>query len=219
VALSSLRQVCIHLYDPCEWELTFHPIELCKVTAAMLATLATDDGIREAILLYQDYFKSSESQPEMIEPEPSHSLKFAEMTKGASIGVDFEATLSPESLASNLGFKEGLPVCFNALRHRGGLTPWDPQYRELLASDPAHVQFDPIVLHPHQLAGVHAIIRKNFTLEPSPGQCTGMLIADEVGLGKTFLTATLIAFLMTILRGQGKYPLPPILCEFYRFAC
>jgi len=179
----------------------------------MLASLATEEGIREVILLYQDYYASIDSQPEMIEPEPAHNIKFASLDKGASCGCDFESTLSPESLASNLGFRNGLPIPFNHYRHKGGLTARDPNFKQLLNKD--KTLFDPIKLHWHQLSAAHAIIRKLFTAESQPDHCTGVLIADEVGLGKTFLIATVIAFLITIVNREEGYPLPPIIGMCY----
>jgi len=183
--------------------------ELCKVTNAMLQSLATEEGIREVILLYHDFYASIDSQPEMIEPEPAHDIKFATHAKGAACGCDFESTLSPESLASNLGFKDGLPLPFNKYRHKGGLTPRDPKFQALFFANPS--LFDLIALHWHQLAGLHAIVRKLFTAEPQPDHCRGILLADEVGLGKTYLLAAFIAFLVTLLNREPTFPLPPII--------
>jgi TATA-binding protein-associated factor len=79
---------------------------------------------------------------------------------------------------------------------------------------------EPLALHWHQLAGVHAIMRMNFTKNPvsSDHRC-GMLIADEVGLGKTFQAATTIAFLSDLVMCQKlsqsqPVTFPPIIRKF-----
>jgi hypothetical protein len=70
----------------------------------------------------------------------------------------------------------------------------------------------PFVPHWHQLAGAHAIIRKVFASESNKDACTGMLIADDVGLGKTCLATLVIAFLAdAVLCQRKKRPGPPLL--------
>lgn len=73
-----------------------------------------------------------------------------------------------------------------------------------------------LYLHWHQLCGVHAVVRINFTETPAPNRCCGVLIADDVGLGKTFQAAATIAFLSELymrqmLRRSKSVPLPPII--------
>ena len=55
-----------------------------------------------------------------------------------------------------------------------------------------------------------------FDEKPAPGKCLGVLIADEVGLGKTFQAATAIAFFLDVvirqeIRKNGPTPDPPII--------
>ena len=68
-----------------------------------------------------------------------------------------------------------------------------------------------ISLQWHQLVGVHAIFRKVFSSKPDPGCCTGTLLADEVGLSKTYEAITTMAILSNLVMRQkhsGLKPLP-----------
>lgn len=121
--------------------------------------------------------------------------------------------MTSDQLSTNLGFSEGLPiVLFNKYRHRAGLTPWSAEYPDCLDPEGPHKdELDPIKLHWHQLAGVHAMVRKLIVEQDGP-ECCGILLADEVGLGKTFQAITMIAFLSDLVIRQGfKLPPPPMI--------
>lgn len=119
--------------------------------------------------------------------------------------------MSPHRLATNLGFKNLLPAYFNTHRHRGGITPWDNSdlFKGAIEANP---DMSPIALHWHQLAGVHAIIRKTFSKKAKPGATCGVLVTDEVGLGKTFQAGAMIALLSDLVRRQEQeLELPPMI--------
>lgn len=141
-------------------------------------------------------------------------FKFAEVTDGADPGVEVEALMSPAVLARNLGFSPEtmLPPVFNHYRHTGGLNSWDEPSAFNDANPENLESLEPFTLHWHQLAGVHALIRMTFTPEPAPGHCTGVLVADDVGLGKTFQAITVIAVLAALIHCQStvKSKTPPI---------
>lgn len=133
------------------------------------------------------------------------------------LGVEAEASKTPEALALSLGFTlNHLPLLFKSHRHKSGLNSWDPMNDELFipAAASHNADMEPISLHWHQLAGVHAIVRNNFSDQPESILPCGALVADEVGLGKTFQAATVIAFLADVVMRQklGK-PLPPIIVK------
>jgi len=109
-----------------------------------------------------------------------------------------------------------IPILFNTHRHVGGVTPWDDstafQDVDRLKTDK---EFTPNALRWHQLAGVHAILRRFMSEEPSHAR-PGILIADEVGLGKTLQSLATIAWLTECAGRQsneGGSPLPPFLSE------
>ena len=123
--------------------------------------------------------------------------------------------MSPTQLAENLGLIDGVPLLFNNFRRVDGLNPWKSPEAFVENDENTPFLMD-LNLHWHQLVGVHAVIRKCFTKEPSPNFCTGVLISDEVGLGKTYQAATVIAFLADAALRQiaTVQVIPPILREW-----
>lgn len=180
--------------------------------------MAKEQDVADIINLYNDFFNNSVDDDDadpIIDAKPPLSIPFGD---SGDSGVEVELSMTPEQLAHNLGFRTGLPILFNDTRHTGGLTPWRAatrhlfQEKDILRRDPAIV---PLTLHWHQLAGIHAIIRKLFTAEAATSsEVLGVLIADEVGLGKTFQIATTISFLIDLVHCQANHlPLPPIISK------
>lgn len=190
----------------------------------MLKTLISEDDKAEIIGLYVDFFSgpAAEDSVPLDDQHATLGVQFGEKDGGQTdLGVEFEANLPPDVLASNLGFSKNLPLLFNEYRHKGGLTAWQPENEalfnpELAAENP---DMEPLNLYWHQIAGLHSIIRSNFTSEPARNTTHGCLVADEVGLGKTFLSAMVIAFLTDIVTRQSmmkasigeSVKLPPLL--------
>jgi hypothetical protein len=192
----------------------------------MLKMLISEDDKAEIINLYLDFFSGPaiEDSVPLDDQHATLGIQFGEKDGGhTDLGVEFEANLPPDVLASNLGFLKNLPLLFNEYRHKGGLTPWQPENEalfnpELAAENP---DMEPLNLYWHQIAGLHAIIRANFSSEPARNTTHGCLVADEVGLGKTFLSAMVIAFLTDIVTRQSmmkdsigeSVKLPPLLSK------
>ena len=130
--------------------------------------------------------------------------------------MEEEATMTLGEVMRNLGFGEkGLPFSFNQYRHTAGFSPWNLDHRSLFqvpqGSQPSP-GIETLRLHSHQLSGVHAIIRRIFTKTPDANNCRGMLIADEVGLGKTFEACTILAFLSELsIKQSKKLTIPPMI--------
>lgn len=193
-------------------------LELFKIKLQDFKALATEDDLEDLKNVYAEYFLAdSESSLGSLESDPpliasnAQSVGLRDASGGEDIGVDEESTAGPGTLASRLGFiKNGLPHQFNPFRHRMGLTSWsNPSDFE----DASSKNLLPAALHWHQLAGVHSIIRHTFTAEAGEKKCSGMLICDEVGLGKTALVIATIAFLNQCLSSERKGLLPPVLGE------
>ena len=119
----------------------------------------------------------------------------------------------------------GLAPSMNPAFHEGGLTAWDVPGDFLATLTPTQPLSDlpagwlPQSLSWSQLVGVSAIVDRLFssTVGPSP---QGVLLADEVGLGKTAHSIALIAFLNQIIDGRGSTPPlsdPPIIREILIF--
>jgi hypothetical protein len=179
---------------------------MCKVTSKALSSLADEVDVTDVINLYHEFFTTNQDmEAVLLEDQPL--IKFGE-ADGADLGVESESGMSKDDLASNLGFLNGKLLLFNDYRHRAGLSSWtNPE-----AFVDGSTDLEPLNLFWHQLAGVHAIIRMNFHPTPSSTRVNGTLVADEVGLGKTFQAATVIVFLSDLVMRQslGKN-LPPII--------
>jgi TATA-binding protein-associated factor len=187
-----------------------------QVTAKGLAKLATPEQVAELLELYDQHFgQEMESTDELNTDEPQGVI-FGQPTEGADPGVDVEASMSSSQLASNLGFQQNgnMPFLFNTVRHSGGISSWSDEFKEAVRSHSGAL--DPFALQWHQLAGSHAVLRRVFSATPDPAHCTGMLLADDVGLGKTIQAATVMAVLseLSVQRERGL-AIPPLIREFW----
>lgn len=185
---------------------------ICKVNSHALSSLATQTDVTDIINLYHEFFSSNhDGEANSLVNEPQISISFGTAEEGADPGVEVESTMSPESLARDLGFREKplTPLLFNLYRHKGGLSPWSHPTAFNVNSGG---DLEPLTLFWHQLAGVHAIIRMNFRPSRNSSLCNGTLVADEVGLGKTFQAATVVVFLADLVQRQSmRHPMPPII--------
>ncbi|PPQ93015.1 hypothetical protein CVT25_006099 [Psilocybe cyanescens] len=188
-----------------------------KLNTSALKSLASQEDIEDLVNLYEDFFNTPDPLDSVAlqDQHPITALKVGGFDDGADLGVEVESKMTPEELARNLGFPPSrLPIPFNLYRHKGGITPWDSSHPNQIKPELAQndSQMEPISLHWHQLAGVHALMRMNWTAKANTTRPCGALIADEVGLGKTFQAATVIAFLSDVaMRQKLSRPLPPLL--------
>lgn len=193
---------------------------MCKVNNQALSSLATDVDVTDVINLYHEFFTTNqEGEANSFVDEAQLSITFGTAEEGADPGVEVESSMSREILSLNLGFRNELPLLFNTIRHKGGLSPWThPATFENRSDDP---DLEPLSLFWHQLAGAHAIIRMNFHPTQDSSRCNGTLIADEVGLGKTFQAITVIVILAELVIRQIKNMSPPPLISSFslQFFC
>ncbi|KAF8871323.1 P-loop containing nucleoside triphosphate hydrolase protein [Infundibulicybe gibba] len=180
------------------------PGRLCKTNQVALKNLATEEDVNDLELIYAEYLNEVESDLPALNAEPILPFNLQEV-EGGDLGMEQESHMEPDILASRLGFQHGLPIQFGSHRHpTGAANVWDDP--AVFESSP---DLQPLKLHWHQLAGVHSIIRNTFTQLPDDIGCSGVLICDDVGLGKTALAITLIGFLNQYLRSPEQPP--PIL--------
>lgn len=186
---------------------------LLKSNLTALKGLATEEDLAQLMRIYDEYFDiEADGELRVIDEDAMSTYSSGDFdTQGGDLGMEVEWNLDPEMLAEALGFlRKSLPHQFTTIRHAAGANEWqNPQRFE----GPENLSnLKPLTLHWHQLAGVHSIIRNIFTKKRKSKHCTGMLIADEVGLGKTALAISVIAFLNQSARVQDKgEELPPIL--------
>jgi hypothetical protein len=184
----------------------------CKITARALANLATEEDVSDLLNVYHEYFESNfEDEDEPAIPDVLPEREQLNSDEG-DFGMEAEASMKYVSLLYQFGFPTGLPAQFNSRRHRSGVTPWeDPApFKE----ERIPVGLDKLTLHWDQLAGVHSILRSLFTKEKDATHTPGVLVGDEVGLGKTAQAITLIAFLNQSILGHNRH-IPRVLGEFF----
>ncbi|EAU81754.1 hypothetical protein CC1G_13117 [Coprinopsis cinerea okayama7 len=177
-----------------------------------LAQLATANDVAELLDLYDSLFgEATDSAPELAGGSLS-GVRFGQPADGADPGVEVESGMTPAQLFHNLDFDGGTPFLFNKERHRDGLNPWDVDFDSIRSDTPSTLE--PLKLHWHQGAGVHSIVRHIFHKKPSPSHPSGILLADDVGIGKTIQSSATVAFLANLaLRQERGLSLPPIIRE------
>jgi hypothetical protein len=183
--------------------------------------LATAEEVDELGHLYDEFFNTPNDVCLDVVQSTSN-ITFGNPFEGADPGVEVECLMQGEDLANGLGFtKSGLPILFNPVRHVMGMTAWDRKHRKAFADaniDDLDPMLEKLTLHWHQLAGVHAVVRKIFTSEASVDNCTGILLADEVGLGKTMQSLAVVAFLIDLMARQERAtPYPPLVRKFFPY--
>jgi len=82
--------------------------------------------------------------------------------------------------------------------------PWDDQSIFNVSKNriPSHLSI--LGLHWHQLAGIHSIVCTIFIATEDLSHPCGVLIGDEVGLGKTAQAIGVIAFLNMVIFLQSE---------------
>jgi TATA-binding protein-associated factor len=186
---------------------------LCKVSKSALKSLASQEDISHIVDMYDECLNplSGDTSQLASQLDTSISVKFGAPLDGVDPGVELEAFVPPDIISKSLGFRNGIPLLFNPYRHKGGVTPWDsPAVFQDVASN---AEVFPHQLRWHQLAGTHAILRRIFSREPNSG-LSGILVADEVGLGKTLQALAVLAWLTECVGRQStSRQMPHILCK------
>jgi hypothetical protein len=186
-----------------------------KVNPAALPPLATEEDVSDVLNLYHEYFEQDleEEEEQPISDDLPEKQELNDC--GGDFGMEEEATMTPASLAISFGYRNGQPPSFNTIRDRSGLTPWDnPSSLANLNHDALPDNLTKLRLHWRQLAGNHSIMRSILSTVPDPSSLLGILVADEVGLGKTVQAIAVIAFFMqAVFLQQTNKKLPRILCK------
>ncbi|KXN81813.1 hypothetical protein AN958_03743 [Leucoagaricus sp. SymC.cos] len=209
--LGELQVVMVSLGAEIPKEKKIEPSGSCKVSEKALRSLASEEDVSDLIGVFYEYFDASAEDDEEEQPIPDIFPEKKLNDEGGDFGMEVEHQMQPNHLSSRLGFRTGLPPQFNVYRHRSG-TPWDDD--TLFKADSSLGELSKMALHWHQLAGVHSIVRSIFTDIPEPDRPCGVLVGDEVGLGKTAQAITFIAFLnQAIWLQRDNRPLPDILIE------
>ncbi|KAF8523869.1 P-loop containing nucleoside triphosphate hydrolase protein [Hysterangium stoloniferum] len=180
--------------------------------STLFINMATEKDLEELSHLYERYFSTSQDDKNpLLNYERPIRFSLNDIESG-DMGMEKEYNLDPNTLAVNIGFtRDNLPHQFISTRHVMGKNAWDQP--ELFVTKPNPDYLVENRLHWHQIAGVHSIARNIFTPTSDPDHCCGILICDEVGLGKTSLTIAIIAFLNQSISMQQRGQLPPVLAD------
>ncbi|KAF5331786.1 hypothetical protein D9758_018091 [Tetrapyrgos nigripes] len=183
--------------------------QLSTLKKGQVSYIASQEDIEYLMTLYETYFGEDDDSggDPLLLPAQLDVLSLA--GKG-DLGVGTEASMNIETLVRRLGYrKDELPHQFNVHLHQQGLNKWDnPDAFGDIAT------LMPFKLHWHQMVGIHAAFRGVLSETADASVSTGMLIADDVGLGKTALMMGFIATLnQAIIIQEKKEELPPFLKE------
>lgn len=127
---------------------------------------------------------------------------------GEDLGVDGWREVDDKTLNYLLQFPGGKPVLFNQFRSKGGICAWEEKMLKKFVKE--NDDMEPLSLLWHQRVGVAAIVDKIWLSHETEGDVPGILIADEVGVGKTALTMGTIAFaigaywVQEVTAGRGR---------------
>jgi hypothetical protein len=178
------------------------------------------DDIQRTLEELVDHFRQ---QPESFDLPVGDMIpgKFWEIfdTDGRDMGITDFKLRSREELELLLGFEESRPYLFGKYfcRSDRSKTSWnageDKRFEE------GGPDMEECKLGWHQLVGVAALVDHTFGRSGSSESrpVTNMLLADDVGVGKTAQVMAYLGFLMTVWASEAKYELaggkgrPPII--------
>jgi hypothetical protein len=177
------------------------------------ADLAKPEEVRQTISLYTDYFEREGGELFHDNGEAPGAWDKVVEDLG-DMGVDDMKGGTTEELSNLLGFVDARPVNWNNFRSKDNLVSgWDTSASADVRQKSEHggPDMDELRLLWHQLCGIAAIVDRVWTGEETPG-VHGVLLADDVGVGKTAQVMGVIAFLQLVfkLEEQGL-PRPPII--------
>jgi TATA-binding protein-associated factor len=180
-------------------------------SAARLRGLISEEELNACYQIYLQLVASMEearsdpSLPSFAEVEDSAAAEAINDALGANdLGITVEARMTVEELMTSLGLSAASSVPFmHAAAHKYPVSVWAA---DLTADSTSQMQremderaalqnlpddWSDLSLKWHQLAGLHSLVR----MLGQPGPRAGVLVADDVGVGKTATAIALIALL------------------------
>lgn len=175
-----------------------------------IASLAAAGDVEEIWALYLQLFETEAGQLEVPRVEDDEDPSGREDWENTSedLGVDGWREMDNETLNHLLQFPGGKPVLFAEFRSKSGLCAWEEDMSMKFVKE--NNDMEQLSLLWHQRVGVAAIVDKVWLSNETEGDVPGILIADEVGVGKTALTMGTIAFVIDaywvqeVAAGRGR---------------
>jgi hypothetical protein len=143
---------------------------------------------------YVQLFRTVATEPDIPSLDFGDETGAKEWSSSTDLGVDFSCNLDNQALNHILNFPDGKPALFASFRSISRKCSWEAKFSHLFVEE--NEDMLPLSLLWHQRAGIAAIIEKIWTKTEIPDGVPGVLIADEVGVGKTALVMGTIAFLI-----------------------
>ncbi|KAG2116291.1 hypothetical protein DEU56DRAFT_919270 [Suillus clintonianus] len=173
-------------------------------------SLVAAGDVEEIWALYVQMFETEPGQLEAPQDEEDieDSGKAAWNDASEDLGVDGWREMDNDKLNHLLQFPGGKPVLFAEFHSKTGLCAWDAASTSKFVE--GNEDMEPLALLWHQRVGVAAMVDKIWSASKSDEEVPGMLIADEVGVGKTALTMGFIAFVIDafwiqeVAAGRGR---------------
>jgi hypothetical protein len=159
-------------------------------------SLVAAGDVEEIWALYVQLFETEPGSLEAPQDEEDieNSGRAAWLADSEDLGVDGWREMDNDKLNHLLQFPGGKPALFAEYRSKTGLCAWDEASASKFVED--NEDMEPLALLWHQRVGVAAMVDKIWSAKKSDDEVPGILIADEVGVGKTALTMGFIAFLI-----------------------
>jgi len=185
------------------------------------ADLAKPEEVLRIISLYADYFEREGGELSLDRGDAAGAWDVLVEDLG-DMGVDEMKGKTIEELSNLLGFIGARPVNWNSFRDKDNLVSgWDKDasadVRQRLENGGPDTA--PLQLLWHQLCGVAAIADRVWTEEKKP-DVHGVLLADDVGVGKTAQVMAFIAFLQLVYQSEeeGGLTRPSIISTPFKLA-
>jgi hypothetical protein len=171
------------------------------------ADLADESAVQQIISLYMDFFQREDEELN-LDGDTARELWNDACNDSGDMGVTDMKTKTEEELCSLLSFQYGRPVNWNAFCSESkAVTAWD-QTDDAGKFEKGGVGMTELRLLWHQLVGVAAMADKAWQTKAP----FGILLADEVGVGKTAQVMAFISFLQLVHQCEvNGQPRPPLL--------
>jgi TATA-binding protein-associated factor len=158
----------------------------------MILQLAKQEDVLALSRIFETYFSDfREENAGALDLLSLNDVEYKDVVDEDDLGVAYESSLETNQVCINLGIKDGVPALFNSWRHKSGATNWDDAHLFDNGESGLDESVEPLRLKRHQLDAIHAIFRALFPKEP--GLTGGVLLADQVGLGKSAVVMGVIA--------------------------
>ncbi|KAM6488893.1 P-loop containing nucleoside triphosphate hydrolase protein [Amanita muscaria] len=171
------------------------------------ADLADESAVQQIISLYMDFFRR-EDEELTLDGDTARELWDDACNDSGDMGVTDMKMKTEEELCNLLSFQHGRPINWNAFCSESkAVTAWD-QTDNAGNFETGGVGMTELRLLWHQLVGVAAMADKAWQTKAP----FGILLADEVGVGKTAQVMAFISFLQLVHQCEvNGQPRPPLL--------